>query len=359
MSIERPTTAVILAGGRGIRLRDITKDAYPKPLVEVQGKPVLHHVLDTLHSEGITHCVVTLNHQAEKIISFLRSATIPSNLHIDFLIEEYPLGTAGAVRNARDKLKINVPFLLVNGDTLVNFQLEKLIASSGFPNNTVMGLCRRNDPHRNRTVELGCDGQVISSTLYPTPNFSEQPINSYSLVNTGVYIFHPYCLDFVPSDTQFPIDDLLKRLTVAGRLYATTAAQSYFNVGTPIDLEEADRLWTGPAEMSSKIKLEAKSWGDKKTLSVTEKYSVVRLQFNAGESTSLHMHRTTEKSHYILSGEFIITVADSSMHLGPGSEVTIKPGVLHIIFAIKRGAILEVTTERPDEDDIVRFQGKA
>jgi len=117
--------AVVMAGGEGSRLRPLTSRR-PKPLAPVANKPVMEHIVDLLRRHGITEIVATLHYLADEIESYFGSGS-DFGVSMHYVVEDTPLGTAGAVKLAEDILE-NQPFLIISGDALTDLDLTALIA---------------------------------------------------------------------------------------------------------------------------------------------------------------------------------------------------------------------------------------
>jgi len=188
--------AVILAGGRGERLRPIT-DTRPKPLVPVLARPVMDYCLSLLSHHGVTKAFVTTHYLADQIRH--RYGESAFGLHLEYLNEEIPLGTAGGLKRIEKELENEDAFLVMSGDALCDFDLSRAISF-----------------HRSRqadaTIILSSVktpleyGVVLSDTFERIFAFSEKPdwCETFSdLVNTGVYILSPGVLKKIPEGTPF------------------------------------------------------------------------------------------------------------------------------------------------------------
>ena len=113
--------AVILAGGRGTRLKPLT-NTIPKPLVLLGDKPILFHLLDMLQNQGVDEVIITLGYLGEIIEKALKN--YKSEMKISFSYENEPLGTAGAVKNAAKD--IDGDFVVLSGDAYCEFDLKSI-----------------------------------------------------------------------------------------------------------------------------------------------------------------------------------------------------------------------------------------
>ena len=115
--------AIILAGGRGKRLRPIT-DYVPKPLIPIKNIPIIEWQIKYLKKFGISEAIICSGYKTEMIENYLKNKKL--GIKITFSIENKPLGTGGAIKKAGKKIK-DKSFLVINGDTITNIDLKKLI----------------------------------------------------------------------------------------------------------------------------------------------------------------------------------------------------------------------------------------
>ena len=123
--------AVIMAGGRGTRIASLAGDI-PKPMVEIEGIPVLEREIYCLRDQGFTEIVLTVSHRKEVIIDYFGDGSIvskatgkPFGVNIEYFIEETPLGNAGALFQMKDKLTED--FLLLNADALFDVDFNRMV----------------------------------------------------------------------------------------------------------------------------------------------------------------------------------------------------------------------------------------
>ena len=116
------STAVILAGGRGTRIQE-SFPGIAKPMIPVAEKPVLQHIIETYSAQGIERFFITIGHLGNQIQDFFGNGT-KWNIHIHYIIEDQPLGTAGALRVLQSKL--SDPFWVIYGDTVSSISLKKM-----------------------------------------------------------------------------------------------------------------------------------------------------------------------------------------------------------------------------------------
>ena len=116
--------ALILAGGRGKRLRPLT-DKIPKSLIPINKKPLIQYTIDYLKKFGINEIIICAGYKSNQIQNFLKKKK-NFGCKIEYSIEKSPLGTAGAIRNARKNLS-DESFLVINGDVITNIDLKKIL----------------------------------------------------------------------------------------------------------------------------------------------------------------------------------------------------------------------------------------
>ncbi|MGC9210210.1 MAG: nucleotidyltransferase family protein [Acidilobus sp.] len=224
------TLALILAGGYGKRLRPLTDDR-PKPLVEVAGKPIIVWQIEWLRKHGVNDIIVLAGYKKEKIIEALGSGS-RYGVSVTYVVEDEPLGTGGAVRNARLALSVKEPFLVLNGDIITNIDpslLLKALESSDAVG--AIALVQLRSPYG--IVEVGEGGRVSS--------FKEKPILEGYWINAGVYAFRPEVGEYLPEKGDlesytFPLLAKEQRL-----LAVTFDLNRYYwrSIDTYKDLEEA------------------------------------------------------------------------------------------------------------------------
>src|SRR5947208_9039055 len=130
---------VVLAGGRGVRLRPLTLDV-PKPLLPVHGEPILGYLLRQLRSQGFRRMFLTLGHLSDLVMTYVSSRF--KDLAIESVIERYPLGTAGPLRLIAERYRLSGPILVVSGDALSTIRFDHVVRYHQFEQSqlTVAGM---------------------------------------------------------------------------------------------------------------------------------------------------------------------------------------------------------------------------
>lgn len=231
MTLET-TQAVILAGGLGTRLRATIGDL-PKPLAEVNGRPFLAYQLDWLKRQGITQVVLCVGYRHELIEAhFGAGATM--GMQISYSIEREPLGTGGALFNARDLLRD--PFLAMNGDTYFELELNALLQQHTSQNAiATMSLVHMPDTSRFGAVALDPEGRVTQ--------FLEKGRSGPGLINAGMYALSKTVFDYFPVQMPVSIERDVFPLLSEKRLLQTCTLQGFhLDIGTPESYAEFIRI---------------------------------------------------------------------------------------------------------------------
>jgi mannose-1-phosphate guanylyltransferase/phosphomannomutase len=187
--------AVVMAGGAGSRLRPLTVNR-PKPMVPIVNRPVIAHILDLLKRHGITDVVITLQFMAEAIQDYFGDGS-GYGMHIDYSIEESPLGTAGSVKQAQRLL--DDTFIVISGDALTDIDLSAVIAYHKQKKSlATLTLYRVPNPLEYGVVILDEEGHIRQ--FLEKPSWGEVISDN---VNTGIYVLEPQVLDYFPAETKY------------------------------------------------------------------------------------------------------------------------------------------------------------
>lgn len=220
--------AIIMAGGEGRRLKDVTGDT-PKPMALLAGRPVLEHVLRLLKENGVNNVCITLRYRPDIIKDYFRGGKA-LGMNIEYRTESEPLGTAGGVKACADFYGSR-DFLAISGDCACDFDLRQLMeAHRRHAPAITMALYPCRVPLQYGTVLTDPKNKVVS--------FIEKPRWSRvvsDLVNTGIYIVSPEAMELVPEDTVFDFSkDLFPRLMEAGMEIRGLPLEGYWcDIGTP------------------------------------------------------------------------------------------------------------------------------
>ena len=236
--VEPPTTpirqAVILAGGLGTRLRPIIGDL-PKGLAPVGGRPFLEYQLAMLRSQGFQRIVLCTGYRHDLIQAHFGNGDA-WGVHITYSVEREPLGTAGALRQARPGL--DGSFLTMNGDTYFGADLSQLVLAHGRGGTrhghevaardlvATLALLRMPDASRYGAVTLDADGYVV--------RFAEKSGGGPGLISAGLYVFSMSVFDHFPPRTPLSLETDVFPLLASRRLLGGLPVQGYhLDIGVP------------------------------------------------------------------------------------------------------------------------------
>jgi NDP-mannose synthase len=226
--------AVILAGGKGTRLRPYTT-TLPKPLVPVGDYPIIEVVVRQLKHFGFREVIISTGHLAELIEAYCGDGR-RWGLKIRYVREDKPLSTAGALKLIRG---LKSDFLTINGDVLTTLDFRKLFqAHQKRGAAATVGACLR-----RRTVDFGVLGLDGGGKLV---SYTEKPSYEY-LVSMGVNAFDRRALDHIKRGESLGIPELIARLQAAGKTvlgYKTSA--EWLDIGRPDDYMAAQELVASP-----------------------------------------------------------------------------------------------------------------
>lgn len=221
--------AVILAGGKGTRLKPFTT-SIPKPLVPVDDLPVLEIVLRQLKSQGFTDIVITVNHLSELIMAFFGNGE-KLGLNIVYSKEDLPLGTAGPlalIENLDDN------FLVMNGDLLTTLNYQELYAFH-LDQNADLSI-----PVYQKDVKI--DLGVLEIEQGQLVNYIEKPTYSF-MVSMGVYVFSRDLLNKIPTNKKLDMPDFIESIKTSANIKCFTGDYYWLDIGRAEDYETANQVF--------------------------------------------------------------------------------------------------------------------
>jgi mannose-1-phosphate guanylyltransferase len=220
--------AVVLVGGEGTRLRPLTYHT-PKQLLRVVGFPMLERVLSKLATFGIDEAVLALGYQPDAFLKAYPDGTA-AGVKLHYAVEEKPLDTAGAIRNAAEQIGIDETFLVINGDVLTDLDVGHLLRfHAANPGSATIGLVKVADPSHF--------GVVVTDESHRALRFVEKPPRDSAPsndINAGIYVLEPEVLDRIALGARVSMErELFPSLVADGRLFATTYECYWVDAGTP------------------------------------------------------------------------------------------------------------------------------
>jgi dTDP-glucose pyrophosphorylase/CBS domain-containing protein len=217
---------VIMAGGKGERLGSLTKNC-PKPMLEVNGKPMLEIILEKCIDAGFTNFYLSVNYLKQKVISYFETGE-KWGVNISYLEEEEPLGTCGSLKLLPNDLVDDI--LVLNGDVLTDLEYDRLMAYHQKSCNS-MTVCTRSHRVRIPFAVMTSSGTKLERSV-------EKPMYEFQ-VNAGVYILNPKLIEKIPCEfynmTDL-VDDLLDSKSAVG---VFPIHENWKDIGNPIDFIEA------------------------------------------------------------------------------------------------------------------------
>ena len=227
--MKKIDVAVIMAGGKGSRLRSITNDEIPKPMVPVDGKPLLEYQVEALKEYGIKKIVMIVGHLGEKIMDHFKDGK-DFGVDIDYIVEKDPLGTAGAFYYLKDKTDTK-DFLLIFGDVFFDIDFDRM-EDFHFKNAALTTLLAHPNghPYDSDLIQTDDNGKVIGFD-------SKNNIRDYwydNMVNAGMYVINRELLELVgePVKIDFEKDILANQVKNGANIYAYHSPEYVKDVGT-------------------------------------------------------------------------------------------------------------------------------
>jgi len=231
--------AVILAAGRGTRMRELTAQL-PKPMIEVRGKPVLQHIVEGLRDAGIRNCLIVVGYRADAVRDFFGDGS-NYNVSIQYKTQTVQDGTGRVVELSSDFVA-DRPFILAYGDILVEpAKYERLV---NLPDDVEakLAVTRGEDVSKGGAVFLNDEMDLVDLREKPKPNEPTSP-----WYNAGIYAFRPSIFDFiaklVPSPRgEYELTDAIRDLARSGkRVKALELSGEWADVRDPEILARLNR----------------------------------------------------------------------------------------------------------------------
>jgi len=226
----RANLMVIMAGGMGTRLRPHTENC-PKPLLPVAGKPMLEHIIERAKLEGFSHFVLAIHYLGQMIEDHFGNGE-HLGVRIDYLREQSPLGTAGALGLLNPRP--DAPFVVTNGDVITDIRYGELL-----------DFHLRHDAAATMAVrvhEWQHPFGVVQTQGVEIVGFEEKPV-ARSHINAGVYALDPGALSVLSADAHCDMPTLFERLQAqAKRTVAYPMHEPWLDVGRPDDLIVANNI---------------------------------------------------------------------------------------------------------------------
>jgi dTDP-glucose pyrophosphorylase len=223
---QHDNTVVIMAGGKGTRLRPLTEEC-PKPMLLVGGRPMLEHIIERAKHEGFTRFVIAIQYLGHMIEDHFGNGE-RFGVSIEYLREEAPLGTAGALSLMA---RTSSPFIVTNGDLITDVRFSDLL-NFHIRHGAVGTMAVRMHEWQHPFGVVETDGVEIIG-------FEEKPI-ARRHINAGFYVLDPDALDSLNFGERCDMPELFLRLrSKSSRIVAYPMHEPWLDVGRPSDLELA------------------------------------------------------------------------------------------------------------------------
>ncbi|MEU3189993.1 NDP-sugar synthase [Streptomyces sp. NPDC006992] len=226
------TEAILLVGGKGTRLRPLTVNT-PKPMVPAAGVPFLSHQLARARAAGVDHVVMATSYLAEVFEPYFGDGS-QLGLHLEYVTEEEPLGTGGAIRNVASRLHSgpDEPVLVFNGDILSGLDIRALVDEhSRSAADVSLHLTRVTDPRAFGLVPTDGSGRVTA--FLEKPQTPEEIVTDQ--INAGAYVFTRSVIDTIPAGRPVSVErETFPGLLSAGAtLHGMVDSTYWLDLGTP------------------------------------------------------------------------------------------------------------------------------
>lgn len=239
---------VIMAGGKGTRISSVASDI-PKPMIKIEGKPVLEHELECLRDQGFTDIILTVSHLGDIIIDYFGDGSgispvtgKPFDVHIEYYFEKEPLGNAGALFKIKDKLDSD--FLLLNADAVFDVDFNRFVAFHKSHGGLVTLFTHPNShPYDSGLIIADTSGSVKKWLAKE----DERPEYYRNRVNAGLHVINPIILEQsgIDADKVGTVEEngkhikvdldrqLLKPLAGTGKMFCYDSPEYVKDMGTP------------------------------------------------------------------------------------------------------------------------------
>ena len=228
LSPYKSTSVLIMAGGLGSRLNELTKNN-PKPLMLVNGKPILEHIILSLKSQGFSDFHISINYLAKKIKSYFKDGS-SFGVNIHYLEEKEPLGTGGSIGLLESK-NYGENLIVMNGDLITNFDFRNLVREFKKTSSDLL-MCVANYQHK---IPFG----VVEKRGKKIKTLNEKPVLNF-LINAGIYILSKKIVKNVKKERIDMTDIILKEIKRGSSLETFKINEYWIDIGNKNDLSKAN-----------------------------------------------------------------------------------------------------------------------
>jgi mannose-1-phosphate guanylyltransferase len=300
------TLGILLVGGMGTRLMPLTRDT-PKPMLPIAGLPVTEHQLMAAKRAGITTIVLATSYLSEVFTPYFGDGS-KWGLDIRYAVEETPLGTGGAIKNAAAALNLRAgsdePIVIFNGDVLSSHNLAKQIQEHlTHKADVTLHLTHVEDARAYGCVPVDENGRVTA--------FLEKMDNPITnTINAGSYVFHPSVIETIAANTVVSVErDVFPALVAAGKkIYGYIEDAYWLDIGTPRALLAGSKHLVG---------------GDFKIDPTSTIATTARLQDGSSVGAGCSIHEDVVISGSIICAAVVIEAGSEirNSFVAPGSHI--------------------------------------
>jgi dTDP-glucose pyrophosphorylase/predicted transcriptional regulator len=227
----RDNTVVLMAGGFGKRMMPYT-ETRPKPMLEVAGKPLLQHAIERARADGFSRFIISLHYLPEVIRAHFGDGSA-FDVQIDYVQEDTPLGTAGALSLITGRP--TAPMVIANGDILTDVRFSDMLEFHRQHGASATMAVREHEYHNPFGV-VQTEGVDING-------FEEKPVWR-TKINAGLYVLSPEALDWLTPNSHCNMPTLFERIKAhGGRTIVYPMHETWMDVGNPQDLLNANRAF--------------------------------------------------------------------------------------------------------------------
>ncbi len=256
---------VIMAGGKGTRISSIASDI-PKPMIKIEGKPVLEHEIECLRDQGFTDLIITVSHLGQIIMDYFGDGS-RFGVQIQYFNEEAPLGNAGALFKLREQLKDD--FLLLNADAIFDVDFNRFVEYHRVKGGFVTLFTHPNSHPYDSGVLIADENGAVETWLTKEDT---RPQWYRNRVNAGLHVINPAVLDMtgIDSDTVGTVVDgktvkvdldrqILKPLCGTGKMFCYDSPEYVKDMGTPDRYEAVCRDFAAGRVKAKNLKQKQKA----------------------------------------------------------------------------------------------------
>lgn len=243
--------ALILVGGFGTRLRPLTLSV-PKPLVDFANKPMILHQIEALKAIGVDEVVLAINYQPEVMLSFLKAFETKLGIKITCSQETEPMGTAGPLALARDKLidGSGEPFFVLNSDVISEYPLKQMVDfHTKHGGEASIMVTKVDEPSKYGVV-------ILDEKTGKVERFVEKPkVFVGNKINAGIYLLNPSVLDRIELRPTSIEKEVFPKIAQQKQLYAMVLPGFWMDIGQPRDYISGLRLYLDSLRRNTSDKL--------------------------------------------------------------------------------------------------------